>query len=57
MWGQTIAQSVGDWYNARDVKDLELVDGPYPSNPTCAGRPTNSEETDFAEHLNLVTQD
>lgn len=54
---KTIAQSVGDWYNARDVKDLELVDGPYPSNPTCAGRPTNSEETDFAEHLNLVTQD
>ncbi|BBN06557.1 hypothetical protein Mp_3g22170 [Marchantia polymorpha subsp. ruderalis] len=54
--GKTIAQSVGDWYNARNVNDFVLVDGPYPSNPTCSGRTTHSEETDFAEHL-VVTQD
>ncbi|BBN07690.1 hypothetical protein MPTK1_4g05670 [Marchantia polymorpha subsp. ruderalis] len=47
----TIAQSVGDWYNARNVNDFVLVDGPYPSNPTCSGRTTHSEETHFAEHL------
>ncbi|KAG6558306.1 hypothetical protein Mapa_000056 [Marchantia paleacea] len=55
--GKSMAQSVGDWYYARDMKDVVLVDGPYPSNPTCAGRTKNSEETDFAEHLNLVIQD
>ncbi|BBN07339.1 protein MpCE13.4 [Marchantia polymorpha subsp. ruderalis] len=45
--GKTIAQSVGNWYNARNVNDFVLVDGPYPSIPTCSGRTPHSEETDF----------